>query len=159
MGCFAIKTIIINHILNFKKVLKKCENWQKNFLILLPESQFFLDIFWLVHTNFAPSCTWKFGMSTWPRANLKSDNWKLVWDTKVSKMKSLYFPPFFLIIEFGQIKQKVENGSCSIHSCVNQHDFKCMYTNNHLEFGPNKINFKIHILPIYEQTDLKTAIV
>ena len=29
MGCFAIKIIISNHILSFKKVLKKCENWQK----------------------------------------------------------------------------------------------------------------------------------
>ena len=35
MGCFAIKIIIRNHILSFKKVLKKCENWQKIFLILV----------------------------------------------------------------------------------------------------------------------------
>ena len=48
MGCFAIKIIIRNHILSFKKVLKKCENWQKIFLILLTESQFswtFFDLY------------------------------------------------------------------------------------------------------------------
>ena len=68
-----------------------------------------------------------------------------------------------LIIEFGQIKQKVENGSCSRHSCVNQHDFKCIYdipydrTIVSYNFGQKK--FKIHILPISGQTYPKTAIV
>jgi hypothetical protein len=37
---FAIEIIISIHILSFKKVLPKCENWQKNFLISLTESQF-----------------------------------------------------------------------------------------------------------------------
>ena len=69
-----------------------------------------------------------------------------------------FFP--ILLIEFDQIKQKV----------VNQHDFKCMYdidipyermyivqvvSNN---FGPQKISKSIiHTLPIYGQTDPKTA--
>ena len=58
---------------------------------------------------------------------------------------------FFLncpLIEFGQIKQKIENGSCSRLSCVNQHDFKWMYDITYetayiqLQFGSPK-KFKI----------------
>ena len=37
---FAIEIIISIHILSLKKVLPKCENWQKKILILLTESQF-----------------------------------------------------------------------------------------------------------------------
>ena len=55
------------------------------------------------------------------------DHWDLVLDPKVSKIKVLDFFLFFLLTEFGHIKQKVENGSCSRLSCVNQHNFKCMY--------------------------------
>ena len=45
----------------------------------------------------------------------------------IRKLPGLGIMIFFLtclLIEFGQIKQKVENGSCSRLSCVNQHDFK-----------------------------------
>ena len=72
-GCFTIKIITRNYILSFKKVLKKCENWQKIFLILLTESQFFWTF--LPSTNLAPSCTWKFGMSRWSITNLIIENW------------------------------------------------------------------------------------
>ena len=37
---FAIEIIISIHISCLKKVLPKCENWQKKFLILLTESHF-----------------------------------------------------------------------------------------------------------------------
>ena len=57
--------------------------------------------------------------------------------------------------DFCQIKQKVENGSCSRLSCVNQHDFKWMYdipyesTHSQLWFRPKFFSkSKIHILPI-----------
>ena len=48
--------------------------------------------------------------------------------------------------------------------CVKQHDFKCMYDMKvHIvSYNLDQKNFsksKIHILPNYEQTDLKTAIV
>ena len=62
--------------------------------------------------------------------------------------KNLDFSKIFLLIEFCQIKQKVENGSCSRHSCVNRHDFKWMYdipyesTHTQLWFRSKK-NFKI----------------
>ena len=45
----------------------------------------------------------------------------------VHRQKFRFFKDFFLLIEICQIKQKVENGSCSRLSCVNQHDFKWMY--------------------------------
>ena len=45
MGCFAIKIIISNHILSFKKVLQKFEYWQKIVPILFTESQFFWTFF------------------------------------------------------------------------------------------------------------------
>ena len=49
------------------------------------------------------------------------------WVQMCAKSKFLIFSPFFLLIKFGWIKIKFENGSCSRLSCVNQHDFKCMY--------------------------------
>ena len=52
---------------------------------------------------------------------------KIGFGSKGIQNEDFRFSPFFLLIEFGQTKQKVENGSCSRHSCVNQRDFKCMY--------------------------------
>ena len=58
MGCFTIN--ICNRILSFKKVLKKCENWQKLFLVLLKYwKSVFLDSY--VHSFFfAFFVEWKF---------------------------------------------------------------------------------------------------
>ena len=87
MAGLPIKTMIGIHIFSFKKVLKKCENLQKICLILLTESQFFWTF--LPCTNFAPSCTWKFGMSTWSRTNL-------IIGFGSKGIQSLYFFPIFL---------------------------------------------------------------
>ena len=77
-------------------------------------------------------------MRIWFRPNLIIGNWFWIQNQK-----------FFLRIEFGQIKQKAENGEC-----VSQYDFKWIYDNHNKEsthgglyFRP-QIFFKIHILPI-----------
>ena len=74
--------------------------------------------------------------------------------------------PFSLLIEFCQIKKKVENGSCSRPSCVNQHDFNGMYVYHmkvHMfgyNLGPKKIwKSKIHISTISGPMSIKPAIV
>ena len=59
---------------------------------------------------------------TWSKPNLIIENW--FWVQWCAPAKIQIFLRFFLLIEFCQIKQKVENGSCSRHSCVNQDDFK-----------------------------------
>ena len=84
----------------------------------------------------------------------------------IQNEKFRFFPPFLLLIKFYQIKQKVKNGSCSRHSCVNQDDLnECMiyHMKVHIfsyNLGPKKFSkSRICILPNYEQTDSKTAIV
>ena len=85
-------------------------------------------------------------MRTCSRPNLIIGHW--FWVQMCAKSKAQIFSPFSLLIEFCQIKKKVENGSCSRPSCVNQHDFNCMYDipyeNTHvwLQFRPPK-NVKI----------------
>ena len=62
-----------------------------------------------------------------------------------SKIKNLLFFPFFLIIEFGQIKQKIENVQCSPAST----NMIVSYT-----LGQKKNSkSKIHILPTYLWTN------
>ena len=48
-------------------------------------------------------------------------NWTLMHFSKKCPSKNLDFWKKILLVEFCQIKQKVENGSCSRLSCVNQH--------------------------------------
>ena len=103
-------------------------------------------------------------MRTWSKPNLIIENW--FWVQWCAPAKIQIFLSFFLLIEFCQIKQKVKNGSCSRHSCVNQDDLnECMiyHMKVHIfsyNLGPKKFSkSRICILPNYEQTDSKTAIV
>ena len=60
----------------------------------------------------------------------------------IQNQKLRFFPhSSYYVIEFGQMKQKVENGSGSRHSCVLQHDFKWMYdiTYDALNFVVNTV--------------------
>ena len=103
-------------------------------------------------------------MRTWSKPNLIIENW--FWVQWCAPAKIQIFLSFFLLIEFCQIKQKVKNGSCSRHSCVNQDDLnECMiyHMKVHIfsyNLGPKNFSkSRICILPNYEQTDSKTAIV
>ena len=131
-------------------------------LILLTESQFSWTF--LPCTKNTSRSLWKVGMGTWARPNLNIGHW--FWTQMYTKSKKFSFFSFFLLIEFGQIKEKVENVSFSRPFCVNKHDFKCTYnipyesTHRQLQFWTKKISrSKFYILPIYGQTDPKTAIV
>ena len=113
-----MKIIISIHISSLKKVLKKMENGKKikSSFYLLKVS--FFDIIALV------------ALENFVWAHAPEPTWSLEIDfgSKGIQNQKFRFSPIFLTnIEFGQIKQKVENGSCSRHSCVNHHDFKCMY--------------------------------
>ena len=96
-------TCIRNHVGWHRRVLNK--SWSRN-------------IQWTC-TTLTPSYPSLFIISKCSR--------RWFWVQMYAKAKVLIFSPFFLLIEFGQIKQKVENGSCSRLFCVTQHDFKCMY--------------------------------
>ena len=58
--------------------------------------------------------------------------WKKKWGQKCSTGQSFICTEvtsykIYILIEFGQIKQKVKNGLCSRLSCGNQHDFKYLF--------------------------------
>ena len=76
MGCFTIKINICNRILSFKKVLKKCENWQKLFLVLLKYwKSVFLDNYG--HSFFVE---WKFNKLLKSTLNIHKEKVRaLVW--------------------------------------------------------------------------------
>ena len=93
MGCFAIKIIIRNHILSFKKVLKKCENWQKKILILHYWKSVFLDIFCPLLTLLLvalENLVWAYGPEpTW--------SLKIGFGSKgIQNEKFIFFSPIFL---------------------------------------------------------------
>ena len=62
------------------------------------------------------------------KVNINPIIWIFFGSKGMQNQKFRFFHHFsYYLTEFGQIKQKVENGSCSRHSYVNQHDFKWMY--------------------------------
>ena len=81
-------------------------------------------------------------------------------------MKSLDFPPIFLLIEFGQIKQKLKMGHVQdtpvSTSMISNVCMICHIKAHIVSYNLDQKKFsksKIHTLPDYEQTVLKTAIV
>ena len=103
MGCFAIKIIISIHILSFKKFEK---------IILLTESKFFCIV---INVPQDPSENWIWGHGPDPIWSME-----IGFGSKcIQNQKFRFFPLFLKKIEFGQIKQKVESGSCSRHIPTN----------------------------------------
>ena len=133
-------------------ILTKCENWQKISLILLTERQFFWTFFALYILTLrlvaSKNLVWAHG---------PDPTWSL--EPKVSKIKSFDFPPFFLLwTNQMKIWKWVMFKTLDLVATIMISNVCILYHMIRYNFGPNFF-FKIHISPIYRQTNLKMAIV
>ena len=113
-----------------------------------------------------PSCTWKFGMSTCSRTsrtNLIIRNW--FWIQRYQNINSFDFFPF-LLQSLAKSSKKLTMGHVQdtpVSSSIISNECMICHMKVHIvSYNLDQIFFsksKIHILPNYERTDLKTAIV